>query len=350
MRERVRTRALELGFDDCRFATADPPGTGDALLRWFDNGRHGEMEWLRRNSHKRVSPIEVLPGARSIILLAAGYGFSDVENLADAQEPSGFVARYARHLDYHDALAPKLKALTSFVNELGGDAAKSLWYADTGPVLERDLGQRAGLGFAGKHTNLIHPRLGNWLLLAEILTTLPLAPDEPAKPRCGKCVRCIEACPTKAITAPYQLDARRCVSYLTIELKGAIPEELRPAIGNRIFGCDDCLEVCPWNRFAREGGAMMESARPDLGNPGLLQLLELDEAQFKARFQGTPIYRVKRRGLLRNVCVALGNIGDASALPRLRKATMDTEPLVAEHARWAIARIEGGRSPSPNKI
>ena len=205
--------------------------------------------------------------------------------------------------------------------------------------MERDLAQRAGLGFIGKHTNVISRRLGNWIFLSEIITTLELAPDPPEKNRCGSCARCLAACPTGAITAPFQLDARRCISYLTIELKGPIPLEFRPAIGNRIYGCDDCLAACPWNRFAQAGKMMQTHARPDLDTPGLIELLSLDEAGFKQRFQGTPILRTNRRGLLRNVCVALGNLGDDSALPALDRATNDQEPLIAEHASWAIEQI-----------
>jgi epoxyqueuosine reductase len=214
---------------------------------------------------------------------------------------------------------------------------------DTGPLLERDLAQRAGLGFIGKHTSLISRRLGNWIFLSEIITTLEIEPDAPETNRCGTCARCIAACPTAAITAPFQLDARRCISYLTIELQGGIPLDLRPAIGNRIFGCDDCLEVCPWNRFAREGQMMKEHARPELGQPELLELLALDEAGFKRCFSGTPMLRARRRGLRRNVCVALGNIGDERALPALQEAAQDTDPLVSEHARWAIGQINGNR-------
>jgi epoxyqueuosine reductase len=250
------------------------------------------------------------------------------------------IARYARFTDYHDVLGERLKSLTQFVNEAGSDGIRSLWYVDTGPLLERDLAQRAGLGFIGKHTNVISRKLGNWIFLAEIITTLELEPDAPETNHCGKCTRCITACPTNAITALFQLDARRCISYLTIELKGPIPAELRPAIGNRIFGCDDCLAVCPWNRFAQEGKMMKAHARPELTAPDLVELLQLDEAGFKSRFAGTPILRTKRRGLLRNVCVALGNVGDKSALPALQKAAGDSEPLIAEHARWAMEQIE----------
>jgi epoxyqueuosine reductase len=205
--------------------------------------------------------------------------------------------------------------------------------------LERDLAQRAGIGFVGKHTNVISRKLGNWIFLAEILTTLELAPDAPEKNRCGSCMRCLDACPTRAITAPFQLDARLCISYLTIELKGSIPMELRPLIGKRIFGCDDCLAACPWNRFAQEGRLMKPHARDGLAAPDLIELLQLDDHGFKAKFAGTPLLRTKRRGVLRNVCVALGNVGDSTALPALEKASHDSEPLIAEHARWAMERI-----------
>lgn len=256
----------------------------------------------------------------------------------------GVIARYARFADYHNLIGERLKLLTEFVNQLGGEGTHSLWYVDTGPLLERDLAQRAGIGFVGKHTNLISRQLGNWIFLSEIITTLDLVPDQPEKNRCGSCTRCIAACPTGAITAPFQLDARRCISYLTIELKGSIPLELRPGIGNRIYGCDDCLAACPWNRFAREGSIMKTHVRPDLTTPDLLELLALDDAGFKRRFVGTPMLRTKRRGLLRNVCVALGNVGDASALPCLERATHDPEPLIAEHARWAMEQIQARHS------
>ncbi|MEI6078715.1 MAG: tRNA epoxyqueuosine(34) reductase QueG, partial [Verrucomicrobiota bacterium] len=252
---------------------------------------------------------------------------------------AGLIARYARFADYHEVLADPLKKLMDFVNRLGGTDTRSLWYIDTGPILERDLAQRAGLGFTGKHTNLISRSLGNWFFIGEILTTLELEPDAPGKNHCGTCSRCLTACPTQAITAPYQLDARKCISYLTIELKGAIPLEFRRAIGNRIYGCDDCLAACPWNRFAREGRLMKAQTRNDLTQLDLRELLRLDSSAFKSRFAATPIMRTKRRGLLRNVCVALGNVGDETALPDLQKAAGDAEPLIAEHACWAIAEI-----------
>ena len=344
MKAAIQQRALELGFDDCRVTTAAAPQSAEQFQHWLAGKQHGEMAWLERNAEKRIEPQKVLHGAKSVICLAASY---QTENWKPetGNRKFGLVARYARFADYHDVLGERLKELTSFMNQLGGTEARSLWYVDTGPLLERDLAQRAGIGFVGKHTNLISRRLGNWIFLGEIITTLELEPDAPEKNHCGSCTRCITACPTQAITAPFQLDARKCISYLTIELKGAIPVELRPAIGNRIYGCDDCLAACPWNRFAREGQLMKEHAKQDLNSPDLIELLQLDDAGFKSRFAGTPVLRTKRRGLLRNVCVALGNTGDTSALPALEKATRDAEPLIAEHAHWAIEHIRQDARP-----
>jgi len=352
MKAVIRQRALNLGFDDCRFTSAVAPASTEQFQKWIAGKQHGEMAWLERNAEKRIDPQRVLPGARSAICLAASYAshwerwrlagerdFKAKQLAGETPALPGIIARYARFDDYHDVLGERLKQLTQFLNELGGADTRSLWYVDTGPVLERDFAQRAGLGFVGKHTNLISRKLGNWIFLAEILTTLELEPETPEQNHCGKCTRCITACPTNAITAPFELDARKCISYLTIELKGSIPVELRPAIGNRIFGCDDCLAACPWNRFAREGNLMKAHARKDLEQPDLIELLQLDEAGFKSRFAGTPILRTKRRGLVRNVCVALGNIGDTSSLPHLQKAARDIESLIAEHAHWAINQI-----------
>ena len=342
MKARIRQRALELGFDDCRFTTAEQPDHGVEFQTWLSHQRHGEMAYLQRNAEKRIDPQKVLPGARTIVTLAASY-FHAAEpgsGTSSAIPRPGVVARYARFADYHDVLGERLKILTAFINEVGGAGTRSLWYVDTGPLLERDLAQRAGLGFIGKHTNVISRQLGNWIFLSEIISTLGIAPDSSGKNHCGSCSRCLTACPTEAITAPFQLDARRCISYLTIELKGSIPLEFREAIGDRIYGCDDCLAVCPWHRFAREGAMKRPHFRADLQQPELLELLALDEPGFRKRFDGTPMLRTKRRGFLRNVCVALGNIGDRRALPGLQKAASDIEPLVAEHARWAMERIE----------
>ncbi len=304
------------------------------------------MGYLARNAAKRMDPQLVLPGARSIITLAASY-HSPTPEARPAPSGTGLIARYARHTDYHEVLGEQLRQLSAWLDAQGGPDTRSIWYVDTGPLLERDLAQRAGLGFVGKHTNLISRRFGNWIFLAEILTTLELEPDAAEHNHCGNCTRCLTACPTQAITAPFQLDARRCISYLTIELKGSIPVEFRPAIGNRIYGCDDCLAVCPWNRFAVAGRLMQEHERKDLATPDLLALLALDESAFKSKFAGTPLLRTKRRGVLRNVCVALGNVGDQKALPALGQAAIDPEPLIAEHARWAIAQIEERATTPP---
>jgi epoxyqueuosine reductase len=341
--ETVRRRALELGFDVCRVTTSEPPASGARFLGALAEGRHGNMEWLARNAAKRVDPQLVLPGARSVVVLGASYFLSDSGSTTPAGDEGGargVVARYARRTDYHETLAEPLKLLAGWLDAEGGAGSRSLWYVDTGPVLERDLAQRAGVGFVGKHTNLISRTHGNWLLLAEILTTVSIAPDAPEHNHCGSCTRCLGACPTGCITAPFQLDARRCISYLTIELKGSIPVELRPLIGNRVFGCDDCLAICPWNRFAREGNLLKAGVRDDLKEPDLIAWLGLDAARFKSLFAGTPLARTKRRGILRNVCVALGNIGTATALPALRQACVDPEPLIAEHAAWAVNEIQ----------
>ncbi|HTI71397.1 MAG TPA: tRNA epoxyqueuosine(34) reductase QueG [Candidatus Limnocylindria bacterium] len=339
LKERIRNHALGLGFDDLRFTSAEPPASSGHFLRALSEGRHGEMAWLARNAAKRTDPNLVLPGVASVIVLAASYHRPG--NGAQAVEGRGVLARYSPYTDYHEVLAEPLRQLAASIDEWGGSGTRSLWYVDTGPILERDLAQRAGLGFVGKHTNLISRRLGNWFFISEILTTAVIEPDPPEHNRCGHCTKCLNACPTQALPAPFTLDARRCISYLTIELKGSIPVELRPLIGNRIYGCDDCLAVCPWNRFAREGSLMRPHFRADLEQSTLVELLSLDELEFRRRFAGTPMLRTKRRGLLRNVCVALGNVGDTYALPALEQAASDREPLIAEHATWALAQIRG---------
>lgn len=349
----IREKARELGFDGCHFTSAAPPESRERLDDWLQAEYHGEMAWMARRVERRHDLQKVLPGAQSVIVLTLNYfpegakSDESAESMSSSasDRPRGVVARYARYRDYHKMVGKRLKALAEWLPSLSGVDVRSLPYVDTGPILERDLAERAGAGFIGKHTNLISRQLGNWLFLGEIVTTLELEPDLPERNRCGTCRKCIDACPTEAIRAPFQLDARRCISYLTIELRGSIPEALRPAIGNRIFGCDDCLAVCPWNRFAQAGNMMRDYRRYDLDQPDLLELLELDEEGFYRRFAGTPIVRTKRRGLLRNVCVALGNVGDQSALPHLERATQDPEPLVVEHAEWAIKRIRERYEP-----
>ena len=343
MKTALRRRAAELGFDACHVTDATPPASGLRYQQWLEAGRQGEMAYLVRTAPRRLDLQQVLPGARSAVILAASYHQPEGEPPPGFRPSTGVVARYARSTDYHDVLASPLRELAAFIDAQGGPGTRSLGYVDTGPVLERDLAQRAGLGFIGKHTNLIHHALGNWFLLAEILTTATIEPDPPARNHCGTCTRCLAACPTGAIVAPFELDARRCIAYLTIELKGPIPVELRPAIGRRIFGCDDCLAVCPWNRFAQAGHLLASHTRADLATPDLVELLALDDAGFRARFAGTPLLRAKRRGLLRNVCVALGNVGDDSARPALARAAADPEPLIAEHATWALDQLDRRR-------
>ncbi|MDB6055837.1 MAG: Epoxyqueuosine reductase [Verrucomicrobiales bacterium] len=337
MKEEIRAFSYSLGFDICRFTTARPAEHQAAFEDWIQAGHHGEMGWMERSVPKRVEPQKVLEGAKTFICLGVSYHRTE-----DRKEKpdEGVIARYAKYNDYHEVLSEKLKAITEYLSEKGGRNHKSLWYVDTGPILERDIAERAGVGFVGKHTNLISRQLGNWLFLSEVITTLPLEPDTPEKNRCGTCSRCISSCPTGAILQPFVLDARKCISYFTIELKGPIPVEFRKAMGNRIYGCDDCLAACPWNKFARQGSLMAGHYRKDLGGSELVSLLDLTEEEFKKRFAGSPILRTKRKGLLRNVCVALGNVGNEATLPALEKAVRDKEPLVVEHALWAIEEIK----------
>jgi epoxyqueuosine reductase len=289
------------------------------------------MAWLARNQERRVDPQQVLPGARSVIVLALNYWQGP-----EPAPPQGKIARYAWGDDYHDLIEKKLEQLDAFLRTAGG---VQKCYVDTGPMLERDHAAAAGAGWHGKSTMLISPQLGAWFFLAEILTTLELEPDAPLPDRCGRCTRCVDACPTQAILAPHLLDARRCISYLTIELKGSIPEAMRPLIGDRIYGCDDCAAACPWNRFAQASQETAFAARPHVHGFILRDYLALDDDQFRALFRKSPIKRIKRRGFLRNVCVALGNVGTAEDIPALERAAADPEPLIADHALWAMSDI-----------
>jgi epoxyqueuosine reductase len=339
--------AGELGFDSCRVAACAPPNHAREFGEWLDNGAAGEMDYMARGVEKRRNPQKILPGTQSIIVLALNYFQGGTAHRAVATGTAtgtGRIARYAWGDDYHDVIAAKLDKIDTFLREFGGEQK---CYVDTGPILERDHAAQAGIGWHGKSTMLVDPKLGTWFFLAEILTTLELPPDEPSKDHCGKCTRCIDACPTGAITAPHRLDARRCISYLTIELKGPIPLEYRPLIGDRIFGCDDCLAVCPWNRFARVSRESAFSARTSTIAFALRDYLSLSDAEFRNLFRNSPIKRIKRRGFLRNVCVALGNVGTREDLPALERAAGDPEPLIAEHAAWAKERI---RTRFPAKI
>jgi epoxyqueuosine reductase len=344
--DEIVAEAKRLGFDLVGIEAAEPPLTAGLYRDWLQKGRHGEMAYLARPDAvaRRADPGRILPGVRSVVTVGANYHAQPLpSNLRD--DPSrGIVASYAWGDDYHDLLTPRLHQLAGFIATATGGPLGYRAYVDTGPQLERDLAARAGLGFVGKNTSLIHPRLGSWLFLGELLLTMDLPPVHPDAPPgiCGRCTRCLAACPTQAFVAPYILDARRCISYLTIELKGQIPPELRPLMGQRIFGCDICQEVCPWNRrFARPTAEPAFQLRPDAIAPRLLDLIALDEEGFQERFRGSPIKRAKRRGLLRNVAVALGNWGHPAAVPALVGALHDAEPLIRGHAAWALGRIDG---------
>ena len=329
MKDALVARAKMLGFDICRVAKCGAPPHAGEFETWLGKGHAGDMAWLERNKERRVDPQLVLPGARSMIVLAMNYFQGD-----EGTVPR--IARYARGDDYHEIIEKKLDVLDEFLRGHGG---VQKCYVDTGPVLERDFAAIAGAGWHGKSTMLINRKLGTWFFLAEILTTLELSGDPPENDHCGSCTRCIDACPTAAITAPYQLDARRCISYLTIELKGSIPLEFRPMIGDRIYGCDDCLSACPWNRFAQAASETAFAMREPVAQMSLRDFLDLDDGQFRLLFRKSPIKRIKRRGFLRNVCVALGNTGTPADIPALEKAVLDPEPLISEHAQWAVGRI-----------
>jgi epoxyqueuosine reductase len=347
LKSEVVALARELGFDSCRVASAAAPAHADEFGDWLENRAQGEMSYMERGAEKRRDPQKVLRGARSVIVVAMNYWQGETGNRKpETGKEYGKIARYAWGEDYHDLMAAKLDKMDSFLRESGGEQK---CYVDTGPILERDYAASAGIGWHGKSTMLIDPKLGTWFFLGEILTTLELPPDETQRDRCGTCHRCITACPTGAITAPHRLDARRCISYLTIELKGAIPLELRPLIGDRIYGCDDCLDACPWNRFAEVSRESAFAARGSTTGTALRDYLNLSDEEFRQEFRNSPIKRIKRRGFLRNVCVALGNVGDELDLPALEKAAADSEPLVAEHAAWAIEQIRArSRSLNPN--
>lgn len=328
--------ARQIGFDSCRIAPCSEPAHASEFREWLRQGAHGEMNYMQRGEEKRCDPQKVLPGARSMVVLALNYFQGNAAHGAAGTGKTGKIARYAWGEDYHDVVAAKLNKIDQFLRGFGG---QQKCYVDTGPVLERDHAAQGGIGWHGKNTMLIDEWLGTWFFLAELLTTLELPADEPVAEHCGTCERCIAACPTGAITAPHRIDARRCISYLTIELKGAISLELRPLIGDRIFGCDDCLDVCPWNRFAQVSHETAFAARQSTTGMSLREYLKLSDAEFRALFKNSPIKRIKRRGFLRNVCVALGNTGDTSDLPALERAAVDPEPLIAEHAVWAVEQI-----------
>jgi len=337
--EQISTKATALGFDLVGFTSAAPLEQSGRLHAWVAQGFAGEMGYMSRNLEKRVDPARVLPGVRSIIVLGLNYYTSP--SISEPAPGHGWISRYAWGQDYHTVLGDKLKALVAFIRELEGPDLQARWYVDTGPILERELAWRAGLGWPGKNTVLINRRRGSWLFLGAILLNRELAYDAPATAHCGTCTRCLVACPTGALVAPGMLDARRCISYLTIELHGPIPHELRPMMGTHIFGCDICQVVCPWNRRAPVSSEAAFLPRAGFAAPELVPLLRLSEDDFRTRFRDSPVSRAKRRGLLRNVAVALGNLRDPQALAALESVLHDPEPLIRRHAAWALGRIGG---------
>ncbi len=338
----IRARALALGFDAVGIAPATlGPELRERLAAFLAAGQHGTMGWMERP--ERSHPQALWREARSVIALGLSYTPHE-DPLASLDQPDrGTISVYARNRDYHDVFKGMLKQLAQFIAARHGAAVKV--FVDTAPVMEKPLAQKAAIGWQGKHTNLVSRRHGSWLFLGEVFTTLDLPADQPHADRCGSCTRCLAACPTDAFPAPYRLDATRCIAYLTIEHAGPIPHSLRPLMGNRIYGCDDCLAVCPWNRFAQATRHAKLAARAEMVAPPLANLAGLDDAAFRARFAGSPIKRIGRHRFVRNVLIAIGNSGDLSLLPAARHCAADPDPVVAEAATWAIARLQG---PSPD--
>lgn len=338
--EQIKTQAQALGFTQAAIAPATPDPHQSYYQAWLEAGYQAEMGYLARPEAiaRRANLALTVPGAQSVVVVAAGYhtGHLPAEIMNDPSR--GIIAGYAWGVDYHHLLTPRLHALQQWIEAQAGVPVNGRAYVDTGPVLERSLSAQAGLGFIGKNTCLINARRGSFFFLGEIILDLALPVDYPLTgPGCGRCSRCLSACPTEALTGPYRLDNRRCISYLTIELKGEIPPELRPLMGNRIFGCDICQDVCPYNRkFAMPATDPAFRGSMETMAPPLLDLISLDEAGFERRFGNSPLKRAKRRGLLRNVCVALGNWGSAEAIRALQIARLDPEPLIRNHAEWAL--------------
>lgn len=337
-----RARAEALGFSTIGIAPVDDLGAAAARLREFVAlGRHASMDWLVETLDRRADPRVLWPEARSAVVLGMNYG-PDNDPLDNLAKPDvGNISVYARHRDYHDVIKGRLKEVAGLIARETGTEVKV--FVDTAPLMEKPLAALAGLGWQGKHTNLVSRDFGSWLFLGVILSAADLKADDPAVDRCGACRRCLDACPTGAFPAPYQIDARRCVSYLTIEHAGPIPEELRPLIGNRIYGCDDCLAVCPWNKFAVTASEMKLQPRPDLMAPSLAALAALDDAAFRALFSGSPVKRIGRNRFVRNVAIAIGNSGDPNLRAALVPLMDDPDPVVAEAAAWATAQLSAAR-------
>jgi epoxyqueuosine reductase len=336
----LRAQARAQGFDALGVAPAAAPGpAGDRLADWLAQGRHGAMAWMADRAQWRADPRALWPQARAIVMLGMNYGPHEDPLAVLARRGAGAISVYARHRDYHDVLKGRLKTIAGALIARAGDGADAKVFVDTAPVMEKPLAAAAGLGWQGKHTNLVSREFGSWLFLGAIFTTVELPATAPEIDHCGSCRACLDVCPTQAFPAPYQLDARRCVSYLTIEHPGPIPRDLRAAIGNRVYGCDDCLAVCPWNKFAQSARETKLVARADLAAPDLAFLVRLDDAGFRAFFAGGPIKRVGHARFLRNVLIACGNSGDPALIASVRARLDDPAALARGAAVWALARL-----------
>lgn len=339
--QQIEKKARELGFAACGFASAgEDPVRAERFEQWLGEGHHGSMEWMETRKHHRRSPQGLWPEAKSVIALGMSYAPGHEPMALEAVGDRARISVYAQGRDYHDVVKKRLKALARWLVEQQPEAQVKV-FVDTAPVMEKPLGEAAGLGWQGKHTNLVSPEHGSWLFLGAIYTTLALDPSDAHRDQCGSCRACLDACPTDAFPQPYVIDARRCISYLTIEHKGSVAEEFREALGNRIYGCDDCLAVCPWNKFAQAAHAAREFLpRAELVAPRLAELLALDDAGFRAVFSGSPIKRIGRDRFVRNCLYAAGNTSDPSLYKPVEALLDDPDPVVAEAAQWALRRLQ----------
>jgi epoxyqueuosine reductase len=334
----LKAQARALGFDACGVTSVNAPWPASARLEEFiANGRHGTMDWIARTTGRRAHPQALWPQAQTAIVLGVNYASEDDPLSTLARKNRASLSLYARRRDYHDVIKTRLKALARWLAADNGAEVKV--FVDTAPLMEKPLAQDAGLGWQGKHTNLVSREFGSWLFLGAILTDIALPGDAPEKDHCGQCRACLDICPTAAFPAPYKLDARRCIAYLTIEHDGPIPEEFRAPIGNRVFGCDDCLAVCPWNKFAAASRDAKLRLKPDLTDPPLAELAGLDEPAFRAGFSGTPIKRSGRERFIRNVLIAIGNSGDPSLAPAAQALVEDASSVIRDAAAWALQRL-----------
>jgi epoxyqueuosine reductase len=337
-RKAIRDRAIAEGFDIVRFARAEAPANAATRLQTFlGQGRHGTMDWMARNAERRAEPQTLWPDARSIVVLGVNYGPDHDPLDALARKDTGTISVYAQGADYHDVIKTKLKRLAGWIAQDFSTGVKV--FIDTAPVLEKPLAQAAGLGWQGKHTNLVNRQFGSWLFLGSVFTALEIEPDAAESDHCGQCHACLDICPTNAFPAPYQLDARRCISYLTIEHKGHIPREFRAAMGNRIYGCDDCLAVCPWNKFASLSRETKFHTRAELRHARLSDLAQLDDTGFREVFKGSPVKRIGRDRFVRNVLIAIGNSGEQALTVVAENMLADPSPLVRAMAVWALSKL-----------